>query len=161
MTKSEKTVYEIGYNILPIVAEEDVAKEVSVIKDKIISLGGEIISDGYPSSIKLAYEMIKEIDNKNVRFNSAYFGWIKFEIEPSKIEEIKKFGDSNQNFLRYMIIKTVKENTLYSAKVIKPVKKQSSSDMLSEVVSPEKALPMDEVEVDKKIDELISEEPIL
>lgn len=151
MAKKDKTVYELGYHLLSIMSEEDVAKFVGSMKDKITSLGGEIISDQYPSLMKLAYQMIKEIDNKKVKFDSAYFGWVKFEIEADKIAEIDKMADTSLNVLRHLIIKTVRENTLYTPKVMKNSRKTTTS-------SSEENVEINEEEVDKKIDELIEDE---
>lgn len=166
MSKTDKTVYEIGFNLISTIGTDEVAKEVSSIKDKIISLGGEIISDEHPVLIKLAYEMIKEIDNKNVRFNSAYFGWIKFDLSPEDVAEIKKMADFSLVMLRYIIIKTVRENTLYSSKILKTTKKivpglpelSATDDVDTNEEEATEDLPMIEEEVDKKLDELLTDE---
>ncbi|MDQ5953090.1 MAG: small subunit ribosomal protein [Patescibacteria group bacterium] len=151
MSKTDKTVYEIGYNLISTISEEEVSKQVGALKDKITSLGGEIISEENPNLIKLAYEMIKEIDNKNVRFSSAYFGWVKFELEPASIADIEKFAKTNNSVLRHIIIKTVRESTMYSAKLAKPASKKPA-DAETEGVA-----PINEAEVDKKIEELVEE----
>jgi len=157
MSKKEKTIYEIGYNLLPTISEEEVAKEVGKIKEKITSLGGEVISDEYPKQIKLAYEMSKEIDNKNVWFTSAYFGWVKFEIDTAVVSDVKKMADTNLNFLRFILIKTVRENTLYTPKVSKPTRRVYSEDV-APTESTAESLPINEAEVDKKIEELIEDD---
>lgn len=159
MSKSDKTIYEIGYNLIPTISEEEVAKQVGKMKEKITSLNGEIISDEYPNQIKLAYEMIKEINNKNVRFNSAYFGWIKFEMDPSDVAEIKKMADGDVNVLRHIIIKTVRENTIYTPKIAKPFKRSVSEE--TSIGEDSEALEIDEEAVDAKIDELLDEEVAL
>ncbi len=153
MSKTDKTVYEIGYHLIPTTSPEDVAKEVGKIKEKITSLGGEIVSEEYPNLINLSYEMIKEIDNKNIKFNSAYFGWIKFDLEPVSIAEINKLAESSLAVLRFIIIKTVRENTIFS-KIAKPAKRSVET----EEVRVEQNSEMNEAEVDKKIDELVAEE---
>ncbi len=158
MSKTDTTIYEIGYNLVPTISEEDVAKEVGALKEKITSLGGNIISDEYPTLIKLAYEMTKELENKNVRFTSAYFGWVKFELEPSLILEVNKMAETNLNVLRFIIIKTVRENTIYTPKVVKSPRRSGGD----ETSAPEgDVAPLDEEAVDKKIDELIDEEVTL
>lgn len=159
MSKTDKTVYEIGFNLIPIISPEDAIAEALAIKEKITSLGGEIISEENPSLIKLAYEMTKEIDNKNVKFDSAYFGWVKFELSPEDVAEINKLADSNSKMLRFIIIKTVRENTLYASKFTKQVKKDQGEDegKIVPVIQTE-TLPMNEAEVDKKIDELVTED---
>ncbi|MEZ4211178.1 MAG: 30S ribosomal protein S6 [Candidatus Paceibacterota bacterium] len=158
MSKTDKTIYEIGYNLIPTISEEEVAKQVGAIKEKITSLGGIIISDEYPNLIKLAYEMTKEIENKNVRFTSAYFGWVKFELDPSMIAEINKMADNTLSVLRYIVIKTVRENTISTPKLVKGNRRSSSEESSS---SESSEAPMDEEAVDKKIDELIEEDAAL
>lgn len=152
MAKTDKTIYEIGYNLISTISEEEASKQVAALKDKVTSLGGEIISDENPTLIKLAYEMVKEIDNKNVKFSSAYFGWVKFELEPSNIADIEKFAKTNGSVLRHIIIKTVRESTMYSAKLAKPASKKPADAEVTEEIA-----PINEAEVDKKIDELIEE----
>lgn len=154
MSKGDKTIYEIGFNLISTISEEAVAQKFGAIKEKITSLEGEIISEEYPKMIKLAYEMTKEIDNKNVRFNSAYFGWVKFEMDAASVAEIDKMAKNDSSVLRYIIIKTVRENTIHSPKLPRAVKSV-------EAVEEEVVLPIDEEQVDQKIDELIEEEVAL
>lgn len=154
MSKGDKTIYEIGFNLISTISEETVAEKFGAIKEKITSLGGEIISEEYPKMIKLAYEMVKELDNKNVRFNSAYFGWVKFELEASSVEQIDKMAKNDSSVLRYIIVKTVRENTIHSPKLPKAIKKSDAAEDEAPAV-------MDEEEVDQKIEELIDEEAAL
>lgn len=154
MSKGDKTIYEIGFNLISTISEEVVAQKFGAIKEKITSLEGEIISEEYPKMIKLAYEMAKEIDNKNVRFNSAYFGWVKFEMDATSVAEIDKMAKNDSTVLRYIIIKTVRENTIHSPKLPRAAKGVES-------VEGEVVLPIDEEQVDQKIDELIEEEAAL
>lgn len=151
MAKTDTTVYEIGFNLIPTLAAENVAQFVGDLKDKISSFEGEIIADEYPALIKLAYEMTKEIDNKNVRFTSAYFGWVKFAVSPEHTAELQKFVEGFLGTLRFILIKTVRENTLYSQKFAKPSKHTEGIEEQAP------AGPIDEEVVDKKIDEMVEE----
>lgn len=148
-------IYEVGYLILPTVGEDSLAPEVSKLKDVLAEVSAKVIADEYPVLISLQYEMTKRIDTKNVHFNQGYFGWIKFEVEAKEIEVIKKKLDLNKVLLRYIIISTVRENTLSS-------KKPLASTLVSRGgktprVVPEATLPMDEVAVDQEIDRLVEE----
>ena len=49
-------------------------------KELVSSFGGEIISDEMPKMTGLAYSISKVISNVRSKFNTAYFGWIKFTI---------------------------------------------------------------------------------
>lgn len=149
-------VYEIGYNLLPTVLEEDIHSEVSKIHDLISKNDGVIVSEGAPQLRQLAYEMIKKVDTKNLKFNKAYFGWIKLEVEKSKIAKIKEKIGVMPNILRYIIIKTVKESTISIPK-IHIYKKSEELEVEPRV---EEKVEIDEKEIDKSIDELVVEDKI-
>ena len=112
----EPRIYEIGYLLSPAVRDEDLEARVSDLKATITKAGGEIISEGDAEFIDLAYEMTRVIDNKNARFNQAYFGWIKFEIDPAKLVDIKEAFDKNILIIRHLLTKTVRENTVIGKK---------------------------------------------
>ena len=149
MEDSKKTIYELGYHILPTLSEDEVAKAVTALKGELSNLGAEMIADANPTLMNLAYEIGKDIENKRRMFATAYFGWVKFEVETAKIEGFKELMDKNLNVLRYIILKTVRESTLATLKLAhKGMSRRTSSDTTD-------AAPMDAAEVDKKIDEMI------
>lgn len=68
------SVYEVGYLMLPTIAEENLGEEVTVFKDMFIEKGAVFISDEYPKLMELAYEMTRSINNKKQKFSYGYFG---------------------------------------------------------------------------------------
>ena len=70
---------------------------------------------------ELAYEMVRVVNNINVRFNEGYFGWIKFEMDAAKVKELEKGLKLDDEVVRYLVVKTVRENTVFTkrAPVIK------------------------------------------
>ncbi len=155
MEETNKKIYELGYHVLPNLSEDEVTKVVTGIKDTLAKMEASVISEQFPQMMTLAYELGKEIENKTRRFNTAYFGWIKFEVETAQIESFKAEMDKNLNILRFIIIKTVRESTLATPKVAyqRPVKR-ASTDVAS-------GTPMDEAAVDKKIDEMMEEDAVI
>ena len=147
-----KQVYEIGFHILPTVAEEKLGDEVSVLRNAIEPGGGAVILEDFPKMRDLAYKMQKYIDTKKVSFTKAYFGWIKFEGESELAQELKKVADEHANILRYLIIKTIRENTLLT----KP-KERVEREELSAEKSAEEKPKMSAEEIDESIDELVIE----
>lgn len=148
-----KKIYELGYHVLPNLSEEELAKVVEALKSKITELGGDFIADQYPSTMPLAYSLVKEIDNKSRAFDSAYFGWLKFELDSAKLEDLKTALDKNANMLRYLLIKTVRESTLASIKLsTKSHHKRFTSEPKQD------SAPMNTEEVDKKIEEMVDED---
>ncbi len=122
-TKTEKaTVYEVGYHIVPTVSPENLPKEVDAIKAILGKVGATIISEEGPKMIPLAYEMLKVVGPKRDYFETAYFGWVKFEAEPAAAIELKKALDLSEKVLRFIIVKTVRENTMHGHKFVKDSK---------------------------------------
>ena len=151
MTDIENKVYEIAFNIVPTLADEQVAATFGALKDTMTKLGGSMLVEAYPKPMNLAYAMNKVISNKNNKFSTAHFGWVKFEMPAANVEEFKKILDRDENIIRFMILKTVRENTMAPKKTFRAdgAKRGSSRDESAEDAA------MDKEVVDQKIDELI------
>lgn len=147
-------VYELGYLLIPTIGEQDVPVVYGNLKELVTSLGGEIISDEMPKMISLAYQMLKVTQNVRNRFDTAYFGWVKFEMSPSKILELKKKVDLDPNFIRFLILKTVKENTIAAKRFIhKDFKRKTSIKKDGEN---EEVVPINKEEIDKEIEAMVA-----
>jgi ribosomal protein S6 len=151
------TIYEVSYLLLPSLALEQVPAKVAVLKAKLTSAGGQVISDENPILIDLAYPMTKVVGTTRHKCTMGYFGWVKFETTKEGIGGVMKSLDMDNEILRYLIIKTVRENTLLSGKMklkFEDIKRQSegySSETVTPVVEKE-ATPE---EIDKSIDDLV------
>jgi len=148
-------VYEIGYLLVPTIPEENVPVVFGNLKELISSLGGIAISDDMPKMIPLAYSMVKVVANVRNKFNTAYFGWVKFTMDSDKVLELKKKLDFDPDFIRFLILKTVKENTIAAKRFVgrdsmhrRPKTEKGDSD---EVV-----IPINKEEIDKEIDALVA-----
>lgn len=126
-TTVDSRVYEISF-IFDNKLDEGAALEKSnAIKQSIATLGGSFISEETPYMRELAYEMIRVVNNVNVRFNEGYFGWIKFSMEPAKVKEFEKALKLDEQLVRYLVVITVAENTVFT-KRIPTVKLESLAD---------------------------------
>ena len=150
-------VYELGYHIVSTVAEENLSKEAEALKAIVLKDGGSLVSLGEPKLINLAYSMTKSVADTKKKFNTAYFGWLKFETKSELMPMIKKAVDANPNVLRYLLIKTVRENTLYTPKLnsVKIVEKEAPKAKKSIKTDEVKATSVEDI--DKSIDELVLE----
>lgn len=163
-TERELRVYEISYLLLPLITEEDIPKEAGRVKELISLSGGVIFSEEEPKLIPLAYEMSKVISNKNTKFNNAYFGWVKFEGEAAQISTVKKALENNENILRFLILKTTKEVAVVRKPFSFNAKPIKSAPVAPKVAAKDEVKPgteapqeIDEVELDKTIDDLVIE----
>lgn len=126
MTENNETivdsrVYEISFIFDNKLDEGAALEKGNAIKQSIATLGGSFISEEAPYMRELAYEMTRVQNNVNVRFNEGYFGWIKFEMAGEKVKEFEKALKLDEQIVRYLVVKTVRENTVYTkrAPVIK------------------------------------------
>ena len=151
-------VYELGYHIVSTVAAENLQKEVEILKAIVLKDGGSLVSEGEPKLINLAYSMTKSVADSKKKFTTAYFGWLKFETKSELMPAIKKAVDANPNVLRYLLIKTVRENTMFTPKltVWTPGKEEVAPKVKKSIKTTEtKATSVEEL--DKTIDELVLE----
>ena len=148
-------VYEIGYLLVPTIAEENVATEVEAIKALIANKGSAFISEDFPKMKPLAYTMVKAVGSERRKFDKGYFGWVKFEVAARGITEIKAELDRIPNILRYLIIETVRENTLIGQKMVfRPAPGEKGA--VEGVVAGD-APKASEEEIDKTIENLVVE----
>ena len=158
-TSDNLTVYEVSYLLLPSLALEQVPTKVTALKAKLTSVGGQVISDENPILIDLAYPMTKIVGTIRHKCTMGYFGWVKLEVTKEGIGAIKKNLDGDGEILRYLIIKTVRENTLLGGKMkLKfedDVKRQGIGYESEVVVAPTVEKEATPEEIDKSIDDLV------
>lgn len=128
----EPRVYELGFLLSPVIREEDLDARVDELKGIITNAAGTIIADARPEFIDIAYEMVKVIDNKNVRFRQGYFGWIKFTLTPDQLKPVTELLEKNQLVIRMLITKTVTENTIISKKPLSKILKATEREEIIE-----------------------------
>ncbi|MBX4209081.1 30S ribosomal protein S6 [Candidatus Parcubacteria bacterium] len=143
--KTAGTVYEVGFHVVPTVSPENLPKEVDAIKAILGAQKATIISEEFPKLRNLAYTMIKAIGPARHRIDSAYFGWIKFEGPKETVAELDKALKGSDKILRYLIVKTVRENTIYGPKILSDEKREMT----------EKKPQASQEEIDKSIDKLV------
>ena len=147
-------VYEVGYLLVPTIREEDLAAAYGNLKETVSSFGGEVIADEMPKMMNIAYPMVKVVSNVRSKFTTAYFGWTKFIMSAAQVVELKAKLDLDPTIIRFLIIKTVKENTIAAKRFgrsetyKKPTTKKAGEN---EVVT-----PINKEEIDKEIEALIA-----
>ncbi|MEK7185254.1 MAG: 30S ribosomal protein S6 [Patescibacteria group bacterium] len=135
-------VYEVGFVLMPSMSEEKVAEKASFIRGIIEKAGGEVITEDFPKLMPLAYPMDKMIDSAKQVFKEAYFGWVKFEMPAVAIAGVEKEVSVIQEVLRFLIVKTLRENILFPDKVGKTGEKAQGEESSAE-------------SIDKSIDALV------
>ncbi|MEK7175971.1 MAG: 30S ribosomal protein S6 [Patescibacteria group bacterium] len=109
-------IYEVGYLILPSIAENELAGVVDKIKEIIAREGGVEVDGEAPFKQHLAYTMSKTVGASRYVVSDAYFGWLKFELDSSKTTVIKSRLEKLNELLRFLLIKAPRETTFTFAK---------------------------------------------
>lgn len=152
--KTAGTVYEVGFHIVPAVSPESLPKEVDAIKAFLGKQGATIISEEFPKLRTLAYSMVKVIGQNRHTYDTAHFGWIKFEASKESVGEIEKFFQASEKVLRHLLIKTVRENTLYGGKIIAQ-EESAREEAPKEAAKESKSAGATPEDLDKSIDKLV------
>ncbi len=156
LDEAESQIYEIGFHLVPLLAQEQVGGEASKMKALVEKFKGAIISDEMPKLRPLAYDISKMIGGKKHTFDKAYFGSIKFELPSDKIASVEEALKSDENILRFLLIKTVRESTLAPLqRIATHPKKEGDKPVLNDAPKEGEKKPVSVEEIDKSIDELL------
>src|SRR3989344_1682683 len=152
-TTSSIPVYEVGFHIVPTVGDAGVSAVVESVRK---ALGdAEIISEGFPHKITLAYQVERAPQGKREKYTESYFGHIKFAMNRDNITAFTEAVRVMQPILRFLIIETVREDIATA-----PRRAVFTSDRLEgktlekPVAAPEKAAEVSDAELDKSIEAL-------
>jgi ribosomal protein S6 len=108
MPAADAAQYELAFHVLPTVAEGEVADVFTSLKTIIEKAGGTITLEEAPARFELAYEIIKLLEGRNRKFTSAYFGWVRFTLEPAQLEEVTEEVEGVNQLLRHLLIRLTK-----------------------------------------------------
>jgi len=156
--KATSTTYELGYHLVPSLGEDDLALRVTELQKVIAAEGGSIISEGQPQSCTLSYTMRKMRSGKWDKYDSTFFGWIRFEAPKEAMEKIKVGLDEDVNLVRYLLI-TLDPIALMPEPTRAP--RRESTEVVTEPKELEKKQDAEEKgevseeELDKQIEQLI------
>ncbi len=164
---AEKTpVYEVSFHLVPTLPEDGAAAVVDKIR-KVLATpktgeSAEIIAEGSPQRMHLAYVVERAAQGKREKYSEAYFGWIKFapagqaalrEIPQALAEELRAMPE----VLRYLIVETVREDI--SARLVRAVftsDRLEGQTLKKPASAPEKSGEVSEEELDKSIEALVA-----
>ncbi len=154
----ESTVYELGYHLVPSLGEDDLALRVTELQKAITALGGSVISEGQPQSTTLAYQMRKMRNGRWDKYDTALFGWVRFEAPASAVVELKETLEHDEYLIRHLLIKL-------DAVALAPEPVRAPRTKSTEVATEPKELEkkqeeeeggeVSEEELDKQIEQLI------
>ena len=101
-------VYELGFHLDPELAVEEVKKAYNEIR-AVIAKSGEVVAEGEPEKVALAYTISRQETSGRRDFDSAYFAWVAYEAPIASHEEIVAAVKGNSKIVRFIDLVTDKE----------------------------------------------------
>ncbi len=150
----EGNVYELGFLLVPSITEEKLAESFGSLKSVLASKSAVEVAEEFPKLINLAYTMEKTINNKIERFKDGYFGWVKFEMNPSEAADLEYKLRLRDDVIRHMLVRTVRENTVASKRPFAGARRRTGKDENGKEKDPN-APEMSKEEIDREIEALV------
>lgn len=154
---SASIIYEVGFHLVPTIAEDGVGAAVESVR-RLIGDDAEFISEGYPQKVALAYQVERATQGKREKYTEAWFGWIKFATTRDKIPQLEAALNASREVLRSLIIETVREDIAPPKARTVFVSDRLEGETIKAPKAPaEVAAPVSEAELEKSIDALTQE----
>ncbi len=152
-------LYEVAYLVSSALAEDKASTAILPVKDFLASKNVVVSAEELPKFRRLAYPIrVPAPGGKKQTFDSASFGWIRFEAEADTIGEVKKLLVNIHDIIRFLITKAEVAAVLPARSFVGFQHKEHESAVH---ISPREASTADAAkpsvsaeELDRKIDEL-------
>lgn len=144
--------YEIGYLLSPAVPETALEDTVSkLLVAPITVAAGEVEEQELPTLITLAYPIRKTVDHKTSVFTNAFFGHLRFIVEPLAIAQLASKFQDQPEILRFLIVERppIKVPTVVGVVPKRNLEREAVS--AGEVKPPS----LDAAALDREIDQLL------
>ncbi len=152
--ESDAKLYELGFHLVPTITEEAAVAKFAEITAKIEKIGGSVKLSKNPESRPLAYEISKSGGGKKEKYETAFFGFAIFEMKRDEISAFQKWVNIIPEMLRSLVIEVPKD-------ILTPKERripQSHKEETKRTTDPStEAKPINEVELDKTIEQLVIE----
>ncbi len=158
----EFIAYELAYHVLPTVAEGEVSAITAELKALITGAKGEIFDEETAERFELAYEIEKYLEGRYRSFGSAYFGWVRFRLDPASLATLMEEVDAHKSILRTLVVRLTKaeeQNPFRFHESVAELKTRNITigDEVDEVEEGEAAaVVIDEVPGDEKTEEVVN-----
>ena len=153
-----KAIYEVGFHLVPEIAENELGTQVERMNAAIASAGGTIVAQEPPKRKTLTYRIERSVQGKREKYTESWFGWMKFDGDA---EELRAGLPALQEKLRHMheIMRYLVVATVYETPA--PQRAVFSSDRLmgeaieKKIVVEDKKVQVSEEELEKSIEALV------
>jgi len=101
----EPRIYELAFHIDP----EKTESEADKIFDALKKVAGEVIAEGTPHKIQLAYTISRMTPAGRQDFDGSYFAWFAYEADAVRHEAVQEAVKAQKAVFRHLDILTTRE----------------------------------------------------
>lgn len=113
---NESRVYELGFHLDPELPQEEAKKTYQAIREQ-IAANGQVVAEGEPQKVQLAYTISRSENHIRRDFDSAYFAWIAYEAETAGHATIQEVAKNEMRIIRFIDIRTDKDAAIHAAEM--------------------------------------------
>ena len=152
--KLDTRLYEVAYLVSPLIAEEAVLGAIDeAIRLPVEKLGGVVTGVTHPKRQVLAYKVGKSINHQCTSYCEAYFGALRFELDPISIAAVKKSLALNELVLRFVTVILPRRPEIVAAPRRPMARRTKLADKVITTAKPE----LSKEAIDKEIEGLLAE----
>ena len=107
-------VYELGFHLDPELSTEEARNAYQAIRSHIAE-AAEIVAEGEPQKVALAYTISRQTTAGRRDFDAAYFSWIAYEAPVEAHGDIVQAAGADMRIVRFIDIVTDKESARAAA----------------------------------------------
>ncbi len=110
----EARLYELGFHLDPELPTEEAKKAYQALRT-LIEEKAEIVAEGEPEKVALAYTISRQEVGGRRDFDSAYFSWIAYQASVEAHADIVSAAGSEKRIVRFIDLITDKETARHAA----------------------------------------------
>jgi ribosomal protein S6 len=145
----ENRRYELGYLLLPTIAEQVIPETIEAIKSVITRAGGIVVLSNLPVSISLAYSIYRNDGGKNTEFTRAYFGFMHFSLKGEALFLVKKEVEQMPAVLRSLLLSDPHEIINAPSSVVEPFSPSPERPIVKS------SKPLDDAALDRELADML------
>lgn len=154
--KGKQATYELAVHFVPSLSEDDLALRVDELKQAVQKAGGAIVADQYPQSFVLAYTMRRLRGGKYDKYDTSFFGWVRFTAPSADIASLEDLLGHSENIIRHLLFKLDNAALKPQPVVVRRSPDLTESKVIEKKQVVEEKKDVSEEELDKEIEQLIA-----
>jgi len=112
----EPRVYELGFHLDADLPQDEAKKAYEALKT-LISSQGDIVAEGEPEKIQLAYTVSRMEPGGRRDFSSSYFGWVAYETSGKGHQAVIQAAGADARIFRFLDLRTTKDAAKHAAEM--------------------------------------------